>query len=177
MKAEAIEEVFGDWQQRCKAQGLTLTVSRRAMLRACVEAQAACDAVSLLVAAQRYHPGVSIGSVYRFLRELNRRGLLQAQAQPHARTLWQLRHPASTDAAQDAGDIRRLLLQVQDLLHALEHRGLHEQTDAGGALPAPDAGHGDAAYTLLQGIAAQFGYRLLAAPRTSVQSSFDKVRA
>lgn len=172
MKTESIEETLGAWQQRCKAQGLTLTASRQAILRALVEQEVARDAVPLLQAAQRHYADVSIGTVYRFLRELERRGLIQAQLQPHARTLWRLRKDATFNATQSTGDVHRMLATVQDFLRTLEHMGLAESVGASkvGAdkYTHYSAPHSDRTFAVLNDIAERFGYRLLPVQRHSV---------
>jgi Fe2+ or Zn2+ uptake regulation protein len=158
---------LGAWQQRCKAQGLALTVSRKAILRALLQQTEACDAVPLLQAAQAYHPGTSIGTVYRFVRELEQRGLVDAHTQPHGRTRWQLREASLSSAAQAAGDIRRMVAQMQDFLRALEQMGLAETADhcTASTAPPPD---GDRTLAVLHEIARHLGYRLLPQRSASV---------
>jgi DNA-binding PadR family transcriptional regulator len=158
-KPEPTEGLAG-WQQRCKAQGLALTASRKAILRALLEQTEPRDAVPLLQAAQVHHAGTSIGTVYRFLRELEQRGLLDAHLQAHGRTRWQLRETGLSSAAQTAGDIRRMVAQVQDFLRTLEQLGLAETTrinDSSSAGP-PDS---DRTLAVLHEIAGHLGYRLL----------------
>jgi Fe2+ or Zn2+ uptake regulation protein len=152
------DDALSAWQQRCQAQGLALTAPRNAILSALLEQTEARDAVPLLQAAQTHYPGTSIGTVYRFLRELEQRGLIDAHAQPHGRTRWQLREATLSTAAQAASDIRRMVALVQDYLHTLEQMGLAEAS-APNALPhSPDS---DRTLAVLHDIAGHLGYRLL----------------
>ncbi|GLQ50479.1 transcriptional repressor [Dyella flava] len=148
------------WQQRCKAQGLALTTSRNAILHALLEQTEARDAVPLLQAAQAHHSGTSIGTVYRFLRELEQRGLIDAHVQPHGRIRWQLRQARMSSAAHAASDIRRMVAQVQDFLHTLEQMGLAEiaPPDISPATAPPDI---ERTLAVLHDIAGHLGYRLL----------------
>jgi Fe2+ or Zn2+ uptake regulation protein len=154
------DDAFVIWQRRCQAQGLGLTASRSAILRALLEQSEAHDAVPLLQAAQMHHPRTSIGTVYRFLRELEQRGLAEGYAQAHGRTRWQLCDTRLTAAAQAANDIRRAVARVQDLLHTLEQTGLAEAA-VSEAFPAPPSPAGDRTLAVLKEMAHQLGYRLL----------------
>ena len=150
------------WQQRCQAQGLTLTASRNAILRALLEQSEAQDAVPLLQAAQSHHAPTSIGTVYRFLRELEQRGLVDVYVQAHGRARWQLREVALSTAAHD---IRRMLVQVQDFLRALEHMGLAEMAAPNTAASPAD---NDRTLAVLHEMAGHLGYRRLPDRRHSV---------
>lgn len=132
-----------------------LTAARTAILRALLAQTEARDAVPLLQAAQRHHAATSIGTVYRFLRELEQRGLVNAYAQAHARMRWQLRDESLAKTAPATGDIRRMLTQAQDFLRTLERLGLAQATPC--ATP-PDS---DRTLAVLHEIAGQLGYRLL----------------
>jgi Fe2+ or Zn2+ uptake regulation protein len=145
------------WQRRCQTQGLTLTAPRNAILSALLEQTEARDAIPLLQAAQTHYPGTSIGTVYRFLRELEQRGLIDAHAQPHGRTRWQLREAALSTAAQAANDIRHMVAKVQDYLRTLEQMGLAEAATPNPS-PALDR---DRTLAALHDIAGHLGYRLL----------------
>jgi Fe2+ or Zn2+ uptake regulation protein len=148
------------WQQRCQAQGLALTASRKAILRALLEQNEARDAVPLLQAAQAHHSATSIGTVYRFLRELEQRGLIDAYLQPHSRTRWRLRDVSLSTAAQIASDIRHMMNQAQDFLRTLEQMGLAE-TASPGMSPNPSLPDDGRLLAVLHEIAAHLGYRLL----------------
>lgn len=104
------------WQVRCKAQGLSLTAPRRAVLRALLEHDGA-DAVALLRRARLHHAGTSIGTVYRFMRELERAGLARAEAQAHGRMRWHSAAAQSPDLAKELGP---LLAQLREFLARLE---------------------------------------------------------
>jgi DNA-binding MarR family transcriptional regulator len=155
-----VDDGLSVWQQRCQAQGLSLTAPRNAILSALLEQTEARDAVPLLQAAQAHYPGTSIGTVYRFLRELEQRGLVDAHALPHSRTRWQLRATALSTAAQAASDIRRMVAQAQEYLRTLEQMGLASATlpNAPSSLPQSESARALAA---LHEIAGQLGYRLL----------------
>lgn len=153
-------DALGIWQQRCQAQGLALTASRKAILRALLEQTEARDAVPLLQAAQAHHSATSIGTVYRFLRELEQRGLIDAHMQAHSRTRWRLREVSLSTAAQVASDIRHMVAQAQDFLRTLEQMGLAE-TAAPGASPNPATPDDSRMLAVLHEIAGHLGYRLL----------------
>jgi Fe2+ or Zn2+ uptake regulation protein len=154
-------DALSAWQQRCKAQGLVLTASRNAILLALLEQSDARDAVPLLQAAQRHHVATSIGTVYRFLRELEQRGLVDAITQSRKRTRWQLRDDALSSAAHAANDIRHMVAQVQGFLHTLEQLGLAECTDGLSSASANRRTDDDRTLAVLHEIAAHLGYRLL----------------
>jgi Fe2+ or Zn2+ uptake regulation protein len=152
------DETLVRWQQRCKAHGLALTASRNAILHALLTQATAQDAVPLLQAAQIHHPATSIGTVYRFLRELEQRGLVDAHVQAHERTRWQLRAEALSATAQSAGEIRQMVAQMRDFLHTLEQMGLAE---ASAAAVVPPTSSYDRTLAVLHEIAGHLGYRLL----------------
>lgn len=143
------------WEARCKAGGLRLTAPRQAILAALLEQNSADDAVALLTAAQRHYPATRVGTVYRFLRELEQLHLAQALAQPHGRTHWQLRPLPEADA-HASGDIQPMLAQLKDFLSELEQLDLADRqlpTDTAGATIAPTL-------QLMQRVADRLGYRL-----------------
>lgn len=160
MKADTHETLHA-LQQRCKAQGLVLTLSRNAILNALLEQSVSRDAVLLLQAAQAHHPATSIGTVYRFLRELEQRGLIDAFAQPHGRTRWQLREHALSSPALAANDIRQMVAQVQDFLHSLEQLGLAECAAMSDVASADPETSNHRTLAVLREIAGHLGYRLL----------------
>jgi Fe2+ or Zn2+ uptake regulation protein len=104
------------WQARCGALGLSLTAPRRAVLQALLEHDGA-DAVALLQRARLRHAGTSIGTVYRFMRELERAGLVHAQAQAHGRMRW---HAVAAYAPDLATELTPLLAQLREFLIRLE---------------------------------------------------------
>lgn len=77
------------WTRRCRAQGLGTTAPRIAILTAMLELERATDAVIILQRARLHCPTTSLDTTYRFLRELRRRGLVEAL--PRRRTHWRLR--------------------------------------------------------------------------------------
>ena len=134
-----------------------MTAPRRAILAALEELEQPCDAVALLQAAGRHHPSTRIGTVYRFLRELEHADLVRAQAQPHGRIHWQL-HASHSDDALSLSKLHGMLQQTQELLYELDRLGLAEALLAASAPPRRQASH---ALELLTDIAEQLGYRLL----------------
>jgi predicted ArsR family transcriptional regulator len=156
--------MLASWELRCKAQGLSVTASRRAILAAMLQSGAACDAVTLLLAAQEHRASTSIGTVYRFLRELEQRGLVDVQAAPHARCHWRLRDESPASSPAEVSD---MLDQLQDFLRDMETLGFAEALQASctehARSIAPSTGHKPAtpAWQLLQRIAERLGYRLL----------------
>jgi Fe2+ or Zn2+ uptake regulation protein len=160
MKAD-MHEALHVLQQRCKTQGLVLTPPRNAILSALLDQSACRDAVSLLQAAQVYYSATSIGTVYRFLRELDQRGLIDAFAQPHGRTRWQLRQPALPQTGASATDMHQMVAQVQDFLRTLEQLGLAEYVATPTASPRDPQTDNNRTLAVLHDIALRLGYRLL----------------
>lgn len=90
---------LADWLAHCAARGLRLTAPRTAILAALHEAGRPLDAVALFQLARPRHAGLSLGTVYRLLRELETLALARPEAQPHGRTRWSL--PGATAAGDD----------------------------------------------------------------------------
>jgi hypothetical protein len=150
------------WEARCRAHGLSITASRRAILAALLQSDVPADAVEWLLAAQRHHPATSVGTVYRFLRELERHGLVEVLAQSHSRCRWRLKSLASTASSNG---LKAMLEPLQVFLREMETLGLAEARS-----DVPDIGHAapksvTPTWWLLQQIAESLGYRL--APRPS----------
>ena len=70
--------------------GLRATPPRLAIWQVLHEADDEPDAVEVLRRAQSLEPRTSLGTVYRFLRELELLGLASCHAVPHERARWQL---------------------------------------------------------------------------------------
>ena len=70
--------------------GMRATPPRLAIWQALHDARDEPDAVELLCRAQRIEPRTSLGTVYRFLRELELHGLASARAVAHERSRWRL---------------------------------------------------------------------------------------
>ncbi|MHC1479771.1 hypothetical protein ACYJW8_05930 [Frateuria aurantia] len=77
-----------DWKARCRRHGLGPTAPRIAILTAMLELERATDAVIILQRARLHCASTSLDTTYRFLRELRRRGLVEAL--PMRRTHWRL---------------------------------------------------------------------------------------
>lgn len=123
-----MNDIPGDlaaWQARCKASGLSITTPRRAVLRTLLE-QDGMDAVALLQRARTHHAGTSVGTVYRFMRELERLGLAHAKAQAHGRMRWYLGVAPAPAASSSLPDIGRLVAQLREFLRQLEALGFAE---------------------------------------------------
>jgi hypothetical protein len=96
--------------ERCKARDLLITAPRRAVLMALAGAAGPLDAVACLQLAQRHYPATGLGTVYRFLRELEKLGILHASVPVHGRRQWQAHVPPSID--DTATETVRLLAQI-----------------------------------------------------------------
>jgi DNA-binding MarR family transcriptional regulator len=168
MKTEAMDDALIALQRRCKAQGLVLTASRNAILRALLEQHEARDAVLLLQVAQVHHLHTSIGTVYRFLRELEQRGLVEAHLQPHGRTRWHVRDTALADAAMAGDDIRNIVAQVKAFLKTLKQLGLADDDNTPNTASEHLANDPDRTLAVLHEMAAHLGYRLLPSRRRLV---------
>jgi Fe2+ or Zn2+ uptake regulation protein len=166
----AVSEVDSDalvaWEARCKALGLLMTAPRRAILTAMLRLDHAHDAVTLLQAAREHHAGTSIGTIYRFLRELEQLGLVHTQTQPHSRCRWRLRDSPHATPEQTPDDIRAMLWQVHSFLRDLEKLGLAEAlqtpqpTLAAPATRPANYAPVDASIDTMREIAGRLGYRL-----------------
>jgi Fe2+ or Zn2+ uptake regulation protein len=165
MKTEAMDDALIALQHRCKAQGLVLTASRDAILRALLEQHEARDAVLLMQAAQAHHLHTSIGTVYRFLRELEHRGLVDAHLQPHGRTRWHVRDAALADAAITGDDIRNIVAQVQAFLKTLKRLGFAEDDNTQNTASEHLANDPRRTLAVLHEMAGHLGYRLLPSRR------------
>lgn len=78
--------------------GWRVTAPRVAIWQVLCEATDEPDAVEVLRRARTREPGTSLGTVYRFLRELEQRGLAACRLLPHQRSRWRVGHgepPAS----------------------------------------------------------------------------------
>ncbi len=149
-------DALGVWEARCKAHGLTITPSRRAILAAMLQGAGTGDAVAWLLAAQEHHAATSLNTVYRFLRDMEQRGLVDVQATPRARCRWRLRNLSPTIEADD------MLRQLQAFLHGREVPGfatpMAPAETLSVAISSPDA---PPAWHLLQRIAERLGYGLI----------------
>jgi len=153
------------WEARCKSLGLLVTAPRRAILMAMLRIDQTVDAVTLLQAAREHHAGTSIGTVYRFLRELEQLGLVRTLTQPHSRCRWHL-SDSPQGLPEAPGNIRLMLRQIQSFLRDLEKLGLaeasqmprHTVTTALFGQAKPTAA--DPAVDTLRAIAERLGYRL-----------------
>jgi Fe2+ or Zn2+ uptake regulation protein len=165
----AVSDADGDalphWEACCKSLGLLVTAPRRAILMAMLRTDQTVDAVTLLQAAREHHAGTSIGTVYRFLRELEQLGLVRTLTQPHSRCRWHLSD--SPQGLPDASvNIRLMLRQVQSFLRDLEKLGFaeamqmsrHTVTTAALGQAKPTAA--DPSIDTMREIAERLGYRL-----------------
>lgn len=78
--------------------GLRATLPRLAIWQSLCDADDEPDAVELLRRASIIEPRTSLGTVYRFLRELEQRGLAASRPIAHQRARWRL-GPADEAAA------------------------------------------------------------------------------
>lgn len=161
-----LADALTEWENRCTAQGLFITAQRRAILTALLHLDDACDAVALLLSAREHYAGTSMGTVYRFLRDLEQRGLAHAQAQPHGRIRWNLCIASPTASKQTTSDISGMLDQLQNFMRDLEKMGLADALHTPAPITEPTTMHlverepERATLYLLQRIAEHLGYRL-----------------
>ena len=153
------------WEARCKSLGLLVTAPRRAILMAMLRIDQTVDAVTLLQAAREHHAGTSIGTVYRFLRELEQLGLVRTLTQPHSRCRWHL-SDSPQGLPEASGNIRLMLRQIQSFLRDLEKLGLAEafqssrQSVTTGAIGQAKQAAIDPSIDTMREIAEHLGYRL-----------------
>jgi Fe2+ or Zn2+ uptake regulation protein len=109
-------DTLDQWERRCKAAGLQMTAPRRAVLAALVGQAHAMDAVALLVQAREHYPRASIGTVYRFMRELEQHALVHPQSQAHGRIHWRLADAAQAITPTADNDALTVLRQIAERL-------------------------------------------------------------
>ena len=92
--------VVSDGSECLTRAGLRATAPRLALWRVLCDAKDEPDAVELLRRASSIEPRTSLGTVYRFLRELEQRGLATSRPITHQRSRWcaTLGNPPSTTA-------------------------------------------------------------------------------
>lgn len=73
-------------------------------MAALLEHETAVDAVALLITARKHYARASIGTVYRFMRELERHELVEASNTLHGRIHWKLRDGDNSPPAIQASD-------------------------------------------------------------------------
>jgi Fur family ferric uptake transcriptional regulator len=88
--AEAMPTASADLPQLLARVGMRTTPPRVAIWRVLHDAPDEADAVELLRRAQQLEPRTSLGTVYRFLRELEQHGLASSRAIAHQRARWRL---------------------------------------------------------------------------------------
>jgi Fur family ferric uptake transcriptional regulator len=96
--ADAMPTAPADAQQTLARVGMRATPPRLAIWQALHEATDEPDAVELLRRAQRIEPRTSLGTVYRFLRELEQHGLAGSRPVAHERARWHLGAPGESTA-------------------------------------------------------------------------------
>ena len=89
-------------QQVLARVGMRATPPRLAIWQALHDASEEPDAVALLRLAQRIEPRTSLGTVYRFLRELEQHGLVSSRPVAHERSRWRLGASTATTAKNEA---------------------------------------------------------------------------
>ncbi|MDR3447833.1 MULTISPECIES: Fur family transcriptional regulator [Dyella] len=87
---EAMTTAPADIQPLLARVGMRATPPRLAIWQALHDATDEPDAVELLCRAQRIEPRTSLGTVYRFLRELEQHGLASSRPIAHERSRWRV---------------------------------------------------------------------------------------
>jgi Fe2+ or Zn2+ uptake regulation protein len=87
---EAMPTAPADIHQLLAQVGMRVTPPRLAIWRVLHDASDEPDAITLLCRAQSVEPRTSLGTVYRFLRELEQHGLASSRAVTHERARWRL---------------------------------------------------------------------------------------
>jgi Fe2+ or Zn2+ uptake regulation protein len=99
---EAMPTAPADIHQVLARVGMRATPPRLAIWQALLDAGDEPDAVALLCRAQRIEPRTSLGTVYRFLRELEQHGLASSRPVAHERARWRLGTSPESTARNDA---------------------------------------------------------------------------
>ena len=93
---EAMPAAPADIHQLLAQVGMRATPPRLAIWQALHDASDEPDAVEVLCRAQLIEPRTSLGTVYRFLRELEQHGLASSRAVAHQRSRWRLGSSSET---------------------------------------------------------------------------------
>ena len=93
-----------------------MTTPRRAVLAALLAQTQAADAVALLIQAREHYPRASIGTVYRFMRELEQHALVHVQSQAHGRIHWRLADTSPSHIPAPDLDALTVLRQIAERL-------------------------------------------------------------
>jgi hypothetical protein len=88
--AEPVRTMAHDGTEVLVRAGLRATLPRLAIWQSLCAADDEPDAVQLLRRAAAIEPRTSLGTVYRFLRELEQRGLAASRPIAHQRARWHL---------------------------------------------------------------------------------------
>jgi len=97
---EAMSPAPADIHQLLAQVGMRATPPRVAIWQVLNESSDELDAVALLRRAQVIEARTSLGTVYRFLRELEQHGLASSRAVAHERSRWRLGSPSESTPAQ-----------------------------------------------------------------------------
>lgn len=119
--AESTSTAPADGHQLLAQVGLRATPPRMAIWQALREADEELDAVALLRRAQAIQARTSLGTVYRFLRELEQHGLASSRAVAHERSRWRLGPPL--DAAPQPRAMAAMTLLAAALGYRLVRAG------------------------------------------------------
>lgn len=128
--AEPARTMAHDGTEVLVRAGLRATAPRLAIWQSLCEADDEPDAVELLRRAAIIEPRTSLGTVYRFLRELEQRGLAASRPIAHERARWR------TGPADDASTPRdpEAIAAVARLAAAFGYR----LVPVANAMPAPE---------------------------------------
>lgn len=129
--AEPVRTMAHDGTGVLVRAGLRATPPRLAIWQALCEADNEPDAVELLRRAALIEPRTSLGTVYRFLRELEQRGLAASRPIAHQRARWHL--GTADDAAESSRD-PEAVAAVARLAAAFGYRLI----PVGHAMPTPE---------------------------------------
>ncbi|QNK01865.1 Fur family transcriptional regulator [Dyella telluris] len=99
---EALPAAPADLPQWLARVGMRATPPRLAIWQALHDAKDEPDAVELMVLAQQVEPRTSLGTVYRFLRELEQHGLASSRPVAHQRSRWRLGASTESSARNEA---------------------------------------------------------------------------
>lgn len=99
---DAMPALPGDAHAVLAQAGLRATPPRLAIWRVLRDANDEPDAVDVLRRAQSLEPRTSLGTVYRFLRELESLGLAKSRPVAHQRSRWQLVGTSVTDQSSES---------------------------------------------------------------------------
>jgi len=125
---ERLPAVLSDAHSALAQAGLRATPPRLAIWQVLHEANDEPDAVDLLRRAQSLEPRTSLGTVYRFLREMELLGMATAAPVTHGRARWRLARPGEMTVPSGEPVLQAIEKLAAAFGYHLVRAGAHQPT-------------------------------------------------